>query len=97
MTSSGLSLTERARKRTSGCDVSTSRDDARTATAGHVHIDQHDVGIAFADHLDGRVDVGGGTDHVDVVVQLGAHPREEQLMVVDEEHARSCRRAPSRQ
>ena len=71
----------------SGCVASTSRDHARATAAGHVHVDQHDVGRAVADHLDRGVDVGRAADHVDLAAELGAHAGEEQLMIVDEEHA----------
>ena len=62
-------------------------DHARAAAGRHVHVDEHDVGRAFADHLDRGVDVRCRADDVDRVAELGAHAREEQLMVVDEEHA----------
>ncbi len=61
-------------------------DHPRASTRGHVHVDQHDVGVAFADHLDRRIDVGGRAHHVDDVAELRAHAREEQLVVVDKEH-----------
>ena len=62
-------------------------DHPRAAAARHVHVDEHDVGHALADHLDRGVDLGRRADHVDLGAELGAHTGEEQLMIVDEEDA----------
>ncbi len=58
-----------------------------TAARGHVHVDEHDVGDALADHLDCGVDIRRGADDVDDRAELGAHSGQEELMIVDEEHA----------
>ncbi len=64
------------------------RLDDRLATAvGHVDVDEHDVGAALADELDGRADLVGVPDHLDGVPELGPHPGQEEMMIVDEEHA----------
>ena len=86
ITSSGASLTDSARNWTSGWVRAISLI-TRAAAGRHVHVDEHDVGHAFADHLDRGVDVGRRADDVDHLAELGAHAREEELMIVDQEHA----------
>ena len=49
-------------------------DHPRAAARGHVHVDEHDVGNALADHLDRGVDIRGRADDVDDLAELGAHP-----------------------
>ena len=73
----------------SGWVVSTSRMTRAPPPAGHVHVDEDDVGVALADHLDRGVDLRRAPDDDELVAQLGAHAGEEELMVVDEEDARS--------
>ena len=87
MTSSGASLTESARNFDVGMGLGDLADHARTAAGGHVHVDENDVGNPFTNHLHGRVDVRRRADDVDDIAELRAHTREEELMVVDEEHA----------
>ena len=60
-------------------------DDCLTATAGHVHVDQHHIGQPLADHLDRRLDLRGVADHIDVRGELRLHADPEDVMVVHEE------------
>ena len=90
MTSSAASETESARNRTSGSAGAHGAQDGETTTVGHVHVEQHDVGQSLDDELDGGVDLVGFTDDVDVSGDLGADARADQLVVVDEEDARSA-------
>ena len=62
-------------------------DHACATAPGHVHVDEDDIRAPLADQLDRGVDVRGGTHDLDVGTELGAHAGEEQLVVVDEEHA----------
>jgi len=52
-----------------------------------VDVDEHDVGLALADHLDRGVDLRRLADDLDLVAELCAHPTAEEVVVVDEEHA----------
>jgi hypothetical protein len=55
------------------------------ATAvGHVHVEQHDVGLEPADDLHRLGHRGGLPDDVDELADLGTHPGPEELVVVDE-------------
>src|SRR5207249_4383205 len=42
-------------------------DDACAAASGHVHVEEHDVGLSIADHVDRGVDIRGGTHDLDLV------------------------------
>lgn len=53
-----------------------------------MHVDEHDVGLALADHLDGGVDLRRIPDDVELTAQLHLHAGEEQMVVIDEEDAR---------
>src|SRR5680860_1672527 len=64
-------------------------DDPFTAARRHVHVDENDIGRAFPDHLDGGIDLRGLTDDLDTVAELAAHAAAEQVVVVDQEHART--------
>ena len=87
ITSSGASDTESARNCTSGWCGRTPRKTGVAATAGQVHIEQHHVGQALADELDG----GGGlvrlADDLHRVTQLRLDAGPEDRMVLDEEDA----------
>ena len=61
--------------------------DHRLAPAvGHVDVDEHDVGDPLGDELDGGSHLVGVPDHLDGIAELGAHAREEEVVVVDQEH-----------
>ena len=49
-------------------------DHGLAAAGGHVHVDEHDIGEPFADHLDRGVDLRRLADHVGVRAQLGRTP-----------------------
>ena len=85
ITSSGASETDRARKQTSGCFGLTASITASTTTAGHVDVEQHDVGQPLGDQLDGGRDLVGLPDDLDGVAELAADPGAEEMVVVDEE------------
>ena len=59
-------------------------------------VDEHDVGSGLADAADRRDCVGGLSDDLDLVRQLGANAGEEQAVVVDQEHADRRRHAAPR-
>ena len=82
--------------RGSGClgAVRAPPDDGGATAARHVDVDEHDVGMPLADHLDGRVDVGGFAYHVGLVTELGTDSAAEEVMIVDEEDAWARRRHP---
>ena len=64
-------------------------DHGLPTAARHVDVDEHDVGLALEDHVDGRVDLGRLADHLRAVAELGPHPTAEQVVVVDQEDAGS--------
>jgi hypothetical protein len=51
-----------------------------------VHVQQDHVGPGAADAVDGRVDLAGLADDLELGPQLGPQPREEEMVVVDQEH-----------
>ena len=62
-------------------------DHGLAPAVGHVDVDEHDVGDALGDELDGRSHLVGVPHHLDGVAELGSHTREEKVVVVDQEHA----------
>ncbi len=62
-------------------------DDGLATAVGHVDVDEDDVGEPLADELDGRAHLVGVPDHLDRVPELGPHPGQEEMVVVDQEHA----------
>ena len=84
ITSSGASETDSARKRTSGSSRAPIRD---AAAVGHVDVEQHDVGLLALDQRDGLVDGAGLADDLDAALELAAHARAEQRVVVDQHDA----------
>jgi hypothetical protein len=62
-------------------------DHGPAPAAGHVDVEEDDVGLGRADALDGAVDVAGVADDGDVRAELGPHASPEQPVVVDEEDA----------
>ena len=52
-----------------------------------MHVEQHDVGIEFADQRHGLGDGAGLADDLDGVAELGAHAGAEEVMVVHEHDA----------
>ena len=50
-----------------------------------MHVDQHQVGLTFDDHLDRGFHVARIADEGDVVGQLAADSRPEQVVVIDDE------------
>ena len=65
-------------------------DHGLATTVGHVDVDEDDVGKPFPDELDGGPDLVGVSDDLDRVPELGPDPRQEEMVVVDQEHARPC-------
>ncbi len=63
-------------------------DDRLAAAPGEMHVHEYDIGLRVANGADRLVDLGRGADHVDPRRELGLDARQEQTMVVDEEHAR---------
>ena len=57
------------------------------AAAGQVHVEQHHVGQALADELDGGTRLVGLAHHLDRVAQLGLHAGAEHGVVLDQEDA----------
>ena len=94
MTSSGASLTESARNWTSGCVASTSRDHPRPPPAGMCTSTSTTSGTRSRIISIAASTSAACADHVELVAELGAHAREEQLMVVDEEDPGQCSCAP---
>ena len=60
----------------------------QAAAVGHVDVEQDDVGRQLADQRDRVGDGRGVADDVDEPVELGAHARAKQRVVVDEDDAR---------
>ncbi len=60
-------------------------DHGLAPTVGHVDVDEHDVGEALGDELDGGSRLIGIPYDLDRVAELGAHPGEEEVVVVDQE------------
>ena len=87
MTSSGASETERARNCTSGWCGMDAAQHGVAAAAGQVHVEQHDVGEALVDELDGRLGLVRLAHHLDRVAELGLHAGPEHRVVLDEEDA----------
>ncbi len=56
------------------------------ATPGQVDIEQHHVGEALADELDGRLGLVRLTHHLDRVAELRLHTGAEHCMVLDQEN-----------
>ena len=79
ITSSGASETDRARKRTSGWTGLIASIDGLAAAAGHVDVEEHDVGQALADQLDRGGDLVGFADDLDGVAELAADAGAEQV------------------
>ena len=52
-------------------------------------VEEHNVGGALEDHLDGRLDLIGLTNDVNGTRDLGPDARADQFVVVDQEDARS--------
>ena len=89
MTSSAASETLSARNTTSGCGGAHLAQHLDAAAVRHVDVEQDDVRAQVRDPGDRLGDRTGLTDHRHVgnaAVQLGAHARAEQGVVVDEEH-----------
>ncbi len=63
------------------------------AAAGHLHVEQHDVGLALDDAAHGVLDGGGVAEHLDEPVELGPHARAEQVVVVDDHDAGHAHRS----
>ena len=63
-------------------------DHLGAAAVGHLDVEQHDVGLELDDARDRLADRAGVADDVDQPVELGAHARAEQGVVVDEHDAR---------
>ncbi len=61
--------------------------DGQPAAAGQVHVEEHDVGQALADELDGGGRLVGLAHDVDGVPELGLHAGAEHGMVLDQEDA----------
>ena len=66
-------------------------DHGLTAAVGHVDVDEHDVGSALGDQLDGGAHLVGLADDLDRVAELGAHAGAEEMVVVDQEDAHLVR------
>src|SRR3954470_11891930 len=62
-------------------------DDPGAAALRHVHVDQNDVGTGTADSLDRGCDVGRVAGDLELPPELRLHARQEQPVVVDQEHA----------
>src|SRR3954453_1741701 len=65
-------------------------------TAGHVHVEKHDVGLRVGDDVDCLVDLACFPDDLDRVTELGAYAAAHQPVAVhqhaaDRAHARACR------
>ena len=50
-------------------------------------VHENNIRAPLQDQLDRGVDVRGGTHDFDIGTELRAHAGEEQLVIVDEEHA----------
>src|SRR3954449_11374731 len=66
------------------------------SATGHVHVEQHDVGLGVGDDVDGFVHLAGFAHDLDRLAELGAHSAAHQPVVVDQHdadaaHARACR------
>ena len=71
-------------------------DHRQAAPVGHVDVHQNDVRLPRPDPLDGRGHVGGVPDQLERLAQLGADARQEQPVVVDQEHPDRPGHDPSR-
>src|SRR6516164_6054678 len=58
------------------------------ATAGQVHVEQHDLGQDRADRGDRRHHIVGLAHDLHVVTEFGPHPGPEQPVVIHDEHPR---------
>ena len=63
-------------------------DHRLAATVGEVDIQEHHVGLALADQLDGGSHLVGLPDDPHGVTEFGPHPRPEQVVIVDQEDPR---------
>ena len=63
-------------------------DDRLAAAAWQVDVEQHHVGEELVDHLDRRAHVIRLAHHLYPVADLGADPRAEQAVIVDEHDTR---------
>jgi DNA-binding NarL/FixJ family response regulator len=70
-------------------------DHGDAAAAGHVDVEEDDVGAGRRDHADGLLDRAGLADDIDQSLDLGANPAPEQRVVVDDDDRRAiAHRAP---
>jgi hypothetical protein len=61
-------------------------DHRPSPTTGQMDIEEDNLGLTLADHLDGRRHLVGLTDQLDMAADLGPHPGPEQIVIIDEEH-----------
>ena len=91
ITSSAASETLRARNRVVTRREPGSCDSLRITSPppppGQVHVEQHHLGPQPQHGVDGVVDVLGLAEHVDGLLDLGAHAAAEHRVVVDDDHA----------
>ena len=69
-------------------------DHLDAAAVRHVHVEQHHVGLVLLDRRHRLLDAAGLADDLEQRLELGAHARAEQLVVVHDQHARLAHAAP---
>jgi hypothetical protein len=57
-------------------------EDGATAPVGHMHIEQDHVRNSFNNHLDGRFDLVGFTDQVNLVSQFRSNAGANECVII---------------